>query len=96
MYNLHLTPEQIEFRDTMRNFAANEIKPAAVDPQRLEPLAKPLLRDCLDKASELGLRTLLLSEEAGGVGADMMTACIVFEEQPPVMLMLQSPSVKQR
>ena len=34
----------------------------------------------LDKASQLGLRTLALSEEAGGAGADTLTCCIVTEE----------------
>ena len=34
----------------------------------------------LDKASQLGLRTLALSEDAGGAGADTLTSCIVTEE----------------
>lgn len=80
MFNLHLTAEQIEFRGTLRRFAANEIRPAAIHPDRLEPFAKPLLKELLDQASGLGLRTLTLSEEAGGVGGDTLTACIVFEE----------------
>ena len=80
MFNLQLTADQIQFRDTIRSFVKNEIKPLATSPQRLEPFAKPLLRDCIDKASELGLRTILLSEERGGIGADLMSACIVLEE----------------
>ncbi|MBI2296007.1 MAG: acyl-CoA dehydrogenase family protein, partial [Betaproteobacteria bacterium] len=80
MYDLHLTPEQLEFRDTLRDFVEKEIKPVALDPQRLEPFEKPLMLDALDKASQIGLRTLMLSEEAGGAGADGLTACIVLEE----------------
>ena len=80
MFNLHLTAEQIEFRDTVRSFAMNEIRPLAIHPERLESFDKPLLRVLLDEASELGLRTLTLSEESGGVGADTMPSCIVFEE----------------
>jgi alkylation response protein AidB-like acyl-CoA dehydrogenase len=80
MYNLHLTPEQLEFRDTVRDFVENEIKPVALHPDRLQPFEKPLLTDLLDKASQMGLRTLALSEEAGGAGADGLTACIVMEE----------------
>ena len=34
----------------------------------------------LDEASQLGLRTLALSEELGGAGADNLTCCIVTEE----------------
>ena len=36
--------------------------------------------DVLDKASQMGLRTLALSEELGGVGADALTSCLVIEE----------------
>lgn len=80
MYDLTLTPEQLEFRDTVRDFVVSEVKPAAIDPKRLEPFEKPLLAGLLDKASQMGLRTLMLSEEAGGAGADGLTSCIVMEE----------------
>jgi alkylation response protein AidB-like acyl-CoA dehydrogenase len=80
MYDLTLTPEQLEFRDTVRDFVTAEVKPAALDPKRLEPFEKPLLADVLEKASRMGLRTLTLSEEAGGAGADGLTSCIVMEE----------------
>jgi alkylation response protein AidB-like acyl-CoA dehydrogenase len=80
MYDLNLTAEQIEFRDTLRDFVQSEVRPAAVHPDRLQPFDKPLLTDALDKAAQLGLRTLALSEEAGGAGADTLTSCIVMEE----------------
>jgi alkylation response protein AidB-like acyl-CoA dehydrogenase len=38
------------------------------------------MQDALDGASRLGLRTLALSEDAGGAGADTLTCCIVVEE----------------
>jgi alkylation response protein AidB-like acyl-CoA dehydrogenase len=80
MYNLHLGPEQIEIRDTVRDFVAQEIKPLALKPERLEALDRSLPLNILDKASQLGLRTLALSEQAGGAGADALTGCIVAEE----------------
>ena len=80
MYDLSLTPEQQEFRDTVRDFVENEVKPAALNPKRLEPFEKPLLADVLAKASGMGLRALALPEEAGGAGADALTTCIVLEE----------------
>ena len=80
MFNLHLSAEQIEFRDTIRSFAANEIKAASILPARLEPFEKPLMRDLLSAVSELGLRSLTLSEENDGVGTDTLTSCIVLEE----------------
>lgn len=80
MYNLHLTAEQIEFRDTVRDFVQSEVKPVALHPDRLQPFDKPLLTDLLDYASRMGLRTLALPEDAGGAGADTLTSCIVIEE----------------
>jgi len=80
MYNLHLAPEQLEFRETVRDFVESEVKPAALNPKRLEPFEKPLLANLVDKAAQMGLRTLALSEEAGGAGADGLTSCIVMEE----------------
>ena len=80
MYNLHLSPEQLEIRDTVRDFVAREVKPLALAPDRLEARERPLLMDALDKASQMGLRTLALSEDGGGAGADNLTCCIVTEE----------------
>ncbi|MES2563168.1 MAG: acyl-CoA dehydrogenase family protein [Pseudomonadota bacterium] len=80
MFNLHLTSEQLEFRDTVRGFVQNEVKPVALHPDRLQPFDKPLLADSLLEASRMGLRTLALSEGAGGAGADTLTSCIVMEE----------------
>ena len=80
MFNLHLSPEQLEFRDTVRDFVAREVKPKALAPARLEARARPLLADVLGEAAQLGLRALTLSEDAGGAGADTLTCCIVTEE----------------
>jgi alkylation response protein AidB-like acyl-CoA dehydrogenase len=80
MFSLHLSPEQLEIRDTVRDFVAREVKPVALKPQRLKPFEKPLLTGLLDQASQLGLRTLALSEDLGGAGTDNLTSCIVTEE----------------
>jgi alkylation response protein AidB-like acyl-CoA dehydrogenase len=80
MFNLHLSAEQLEIRDTVRDFVAREVKPVALNPARLEAFEKPLLAALLDQASQLGLRTLALSEDSGGAGADNLTCCIVTEE----------------
>ena len=80
MYDLHLTAEQIEFRDTVRDFVNDEIKPVTLNAQRLDAGDRRLPTDALRKASQIGLRTLALPEELGGVGADSLTCCIVTEE----------------
>jgi alkylation response protein AidB-like acyl-CoA dehydrogenase len=80
MYNLHLSAEQIEFRDTVRAFVENEVKPVTLNADRLDLGDRTLPLDVLDKASQMGLRALALPEELGGVGADNLTSCIVTEE----------------
>ena len=80
MYNLHLSAEQLEFRDTVRDFVNDEVKPVTLNAQRLDAGDRRLPLDVLDQASQMGLRTLALSEELGGAGADALTSCIVTEE----------------
>ena len=71
MYDLHLSSEQLEMRDTVRDFVEREIKPISLNSARLEQFEKPLLTDLLDQVSQLGLRAIALSEEAGGAAADV-------------------------
>src|SRR5215475_3924560 len=80
MYNLELSPEQIEIRDTIRDLVAREIKPFALQSARLEAGDRQLPMQLLDQASQMGLRALALSEAPGGAGADNLTCCIVTEE----------------
>jgi alkylation response protein AidB-like acyl-CoA dehydrogenase len=80
MYNLHLSAEQLEFRDTVRGFVNDEIKPVTLNAQRLDLGDRSLPKAEFAKASQMGLRTLALPEELGGVGADALTRCIVTEE----------------
>ena len=80
MFDLRLSEEQIAIRDMVRDFVAQNVFPVATKPERLEPFDVPLAIDLVDAASALGLRTLALSEDAGGAGADTLTSCIVAEE----------------
>ena len=80
MYSLRLSAEQIEFRDTVRDFVGAEIKPVVLNADRLDAGDRRLPMAVLDKASQMGLRTLALAEDQGGVGADNLTCCIVTEE----------------
>jgi alkylation response protein AidB-like acyl-CoA dehydrogenase len=80
MYNLHLSAEQLEIRDTVRDFVTREIKPVALKAARLDVQDRSLLSPQIDAGSQLGLRTLALSEDLGGAGADALTSCIVTEE----------------
>lgn len=80
MYDLHLSAEQLEIRDTVRDFVSSEVKPIVLKAERLDACDRTLPAVLLDQASQMGLRTLALSEERGGAGADTLTACIVTEE----------------
>jgi hypothetical protein len=80
MYNLHLSPEQLEIRDMLRDFVEKEIKPVVLKADRIDVRDRSLPMVLLDQASQLGMRTLALSEDRGGVGADALTCCIVAEE----------------
>jgi alkylation response protein AidB-like acyl-CoA dehydrogenase len=80
MYDLHLTPEQLHIRGTVREFVAREIKPVVLHPDRLQAADRYLPAEIFDKASHMGLRTLAVSEHLGGAGADSLTSCIVAEE----------------
>jgi alkylation response protein AidB-like acyl-CoA dehydrogenase len=80
MFSLRLDAEQIEIRHTVRRFAESEIKPIALARDREEDFPNRFPWHVLAKAETLGLRTLALSEEKGGGGADALTDCIVAEE----------------
>lgn len=80
MFKLNLTREQIEFRDTVRDFVRDVVKPAILDPARLQELPLRFPTDVLEQTAMLGLRSLSLSEDVGGAGADVLTSCMVLEE----------------
>src|SRR5262252_9154435 len=80
MYNLRLSTEQLEFRDTVRDFVVREVKPVALKSGRLEASERQLLTAILDQAAQMGLRTMALGEDSGGAAADLLTCCIVIEE----------------
>ena len=80
MYSLQLSPEQLEIRDTIRDFVTREVKPVVLKSDRLDVNDRSLPMDLLTQASQMGLRSLALSEQAGGAGADTLTSCIVTEE----------------
>jgi alkylation response protein AidB-like acyl-CoA dehydrogenase len=75
--SMQFTEEQIALRDLAREFFEKEVRPVMAEID-----ARPDPRDCypaelVRKASEIGLRTLVLSEEYGGVAADATTRALV-------------------
>jgi short/branched chain acyl-CoA dehydrogenase len=74
--NFDLTPEQEEFRKSVRAFSEDVIRPRVEEMDRAEEL--PM--DIVKQMAELGLFGLPFPEEYGGQGADFLTLCLAIEE----------------
>ncbi len=68
--------EQIAYRDTARQFAANELAPYAAQWDANEEFPKGVLRH----AGELGFCALYTPQDVGGLGLSRLDASLVFEE----------------
>jgi alkylation response protein AidB-like acyl-CoA dehydrogenase len=71
-----LTAEQRLFRDTLRDFAAKEIRPVAQEWEAADRYPTEIV----EGMRGLGLFGLTVPEEYGGLGADMVSFALVFEE----------------
>ncbi len=76
MIAFELTQEQIALQDMARKFAANEIRPKAVEYDHTGQFPE----DILEKAFGLGLMSGFIPEEYGGLGISALDACIIEEE----------------
>ena len=80
MNSTRIQREQQDILKTIHKFVEKVVTPVAAE---LDQLPNP--EDCfsweiVEKASEVGIRTLTLSEEYGGLGADSLTTAMVIEE----------------
>ncbi|MGI9260223.1 MAG: acyl-CoA dehydrogenase family protein [Gammaproteobacteria bacterium] len=66
--------------DTVRRFNAEVVAPAAAELDRRTDPEESFSWEIIEKADEVGLRTMTLSEEWGGIGADSVTTAMVIEE----------------
>ena len=74
---IQFTEEQLALRDLARDFFEKEVRPVMAEID-----ARPDPKDCypkelVRKASEIGLRSLALPEEYGGIEADVMTKALL-------------------
>lgn len=76
MLNFQLTPEQSELRDKARQFAIDEILPAAWHYDHLDETPVHILR----KAYDAGFMNTDIPAEYGGKGLGLMEAAIMTEE----------------
>ncbi|WP_276257756.1 acyl-CoA dehydrogenase family protein [Haloglomus litoreum] len=73
---MDLTPEQQAVRDTVREFALEEIRPVAREADETETFPE----DVWEGLAELDLTSLTVPEEYGGYDADGLTYALVNEE----------------
>jgi acyl-CoA dehydrogenase len=76
MIAFELTQEQVALQDMSRKFAANEIRPKAVECDHTGQFPEEIL----EKAFGLGLMSGFIPEEYGGLGLSALDACIIEEE----------------
>ncbi|MGI5328824.1 acyl-CoA dehydrogenase family protein [Actinomadura nitritigenes] len=74
--DFELTEEQRLFRDTLRDFVDREIRPVV----REWEAADRYPAEIVETMKDLGLFGLTVPEEYGGLGADMVSFALVFEE----------------
>jgi len=66
--------------DTVRRFVEEAVVPVAADLDRNADPEESFSWDIIEKADAAGIRTMTLSEEWGGIGADSVTTGMVVEE----------------
>ncbi|MEO3867809.1 acyl-CoA dehydrogenase family protein [Nonomuraea sp. B12E4] len=74
--DFELTTEQKAFRETLRAFVDKEIMPVATEWEH----SGRYPAEIIDKMKQMGLFGLSVPEEYGGLGADMVSFALVFEE----------------
>lgn len=74
--NFELTNDQKMIRDTVRDFAQNEIAKRAAEIDRTGEFPQDLIK----KMADLDLMGLPFPEEYGGAGADYVSYCLALEE----------------
>lgn len=83
-YDLTITEEQRELREAAHRFAADVMRPAGIELDRLPPdrVIEPTSRlyDVVRQARDIGFMALAGPTEFGGLGASPLTQCLVLEE----------------
>lgn len=75
-FGFELSEEQLMIQGLARDFARNEIAPAAEHYDKTHEYPWPIVK----KAQELGLTTMNTPEKYGGLGLSMLEECLVTEE----------------
>jgi alkylation response protein AidB-like acyl-CoA dehydrogenase len=74
------TEEQRRILETVRRFAEEEVAPRAAELDARQDPAESFSWEIVEKAHDVGIRTMTLGREYGGLGADSLTTAMVIEE----------------
>ncbi len=75
-----MNDDQRAILDTVARFVAAEVTPRAAQLDADPDPAKGYSFEIVEKANEVGIRTMTLSEQYGGLGTDSLTTSMVIEE----------------
>ena len=75
-----MNPDQQAILETVRRFVEEEVTPRAAKLDASIDPAEGFSWEIVEKAHELGIRTMMLSEKWGGLGTDSLTTAMVIEE----------------
>jgi len=78
--NFELSDDQKQLQQATRRFAETKIKPLAAVIDNISDPRKAFPRDLVRQGFELGLHSLLIPEEFGGMGGTPLDSAIVLEE----------------
>jgi len=72
--------EQRAILETVRRFVEDEVRPRAAELDAKTDPAEGFSWEIVERAHEVGIRTMTLSEDYGGLGTDSLTTAMVVEE----------------
>ena len=75
-----LNEDQVAILDTVRRFCEEVVEPVAAELDQQQNPEDGFSWDIVERADEVGLRTLTLTEEYDGLGVDSLTTAMVIEE----------------
>jgi alkylation response protein AidB-like acyl-CoA dehydrogenase len=75
-----LSPDQVAILETVKRFVDQEVRPRAAKLDADPDPAAGFSWEIVEKAHALGIRTMTLSEQWGGLNADSLTTAMVIEE----------------
>lgn len=80
MIGFELTEEQQALQTMAREFVANHVRPDLLEREKIRDWQERAPWDMIEAGSQMGLRTIALPQEWGGMGIDYQTVCMLAEE----------------